>query len=79
MEYLVCFNYKIIYVKGINNLVVDAMLRYFHSDWWNKKYDLSEHIDTDIRLDLDHKDLPIDHWEEIYKMSMVGKREKKVP
>jgi hypothetical protein len=47
MEFLVWFNFNIIYVKGKTNLVTDALSRYFENDHWDESHDESQYVNVD--------------------------------
>ena len=64
MEFLARFDLDITYVKGESNLVADALSRYFESDLWDEKYDTSQYVSADARLDPEGEDLPWDRFEE---------------
>jgi len=40
------------------NKVVDALSRYYEHDYWTSVPELHDYINTDIRLDPEHNDLP---------------------
>ena len=60
MEYLSHFDFDIRYVKGKLNKVVDALSRYYQFDLWDDAPLVQHYVFADIRLDLEHEDLP---WE----------------
>jgi RNase H-like domain found in reverse transcriptase len=64
MEFLVCFNFDITYVKGEMNLVADALSRYYENNQWDESYNASHYVNTDARLDPKGEDLPWDRFEE---------------
>jgi RNase H-like domain found in reverse transcriptase len=64
MEFLACFNFDIIYVKGEINLVVDTLSRYFENDLWDESLDVSQYVNADARLDPEGEELPWDRSEE---------------
>ncbi|VDB95766.1 unnamed protein product [Peniophora sp. CBMAI 1063] len=79
MEYLSRFDYEIEYVQGVDNLVADALSRYYHSDRWDEEHEAREYADADARLDPYKEDLPWDRIEEMRVMEAVGKRIRKAP
>jgi len=58
MEYLSRFDFDIRYIKGKLNKVADCLLQYYKSDAWYDVYDVSEYVDTDVRLDPTLDDMP---------------------
>ncbi|KAF8218842.1 hypothetical protein L208DRAFT_1070635, partial [Tricholoma matsutake] len=60
MEYLLCFNFDIRYVKGKLNKVVDALSRYYQFDSWDDAPLVQHYVFADICLDPNHEDLPWD-------------------
>jgi len=68
MEFLVRFDYEITYVKGESNLVADALSRYYESNNWDEKYEASQYVSADARLDPEGEDLPWDRFEESHAM-----------
>jgi RNase H-like domain found in reverse transcriptase/Reverse transcriptase (RNA-dependent DNA polymerase)/Integrase zinc binding domain len=64
MEFLACFDFDIIYVRGETNLVVDLLSRYHESDHWDESYDTSQYVNTDAQLDPDGEELLWDCFEE---------------
>ena len=65
MEYLSCFNFDIRYVKGKLNKVADALSWYYQFDSWDDALLVQHYVFADVRLDLEHKDLPWDRCLEI--------------
>jgi len=65
MEYLLCFDFDIRYVKGKLNKVVDALSHYYQFDLWDDAPLVQHYIFADVRLDPEHKDLPWDRCLEI--------------
>jgi RNase H-like domain found in reverse transcriptase/Integrase zinc binding domain/Reverse transcriptase (RNA-dependent DNA polymerase) len=64
MEFLACFDFDIIYVRGETNLVADLLSRYHKSDHWDESYDTSQYVNADTWLDPKGEELPWDHFEE---------------
>jgi hypothetical protein len=64
MEFLVCFDFDITYVKGETNLVTDVLSRYYENDQWDESYDVSHYVNADTQLDPKGEDLPWDRFEE---------------
>jgi len=65
MEYLSQFNFDIRHIKGKLNKVADCLSWYYESDTWYDVYDVSEYVDTDIRLDPTLDDVPWNRLREI--------------
>ena len=65
MEYLSHFDFDIRYVKGVTNKVADCLLQYYENNNWDKTHDITEYINADMRLDLDHNNLPLGRMEEV--------------
>ena len=65
MEYLSRFNFDIRYVKGKLNKVADALSSYYQFDSWDNAPLVQHYVFADVRLDLEHKDLPLDRCLEI--------------
>jgi len=72
MEFLVRFNYDIMYVKGKTNLVANALSRYHENDHWDKATDKSQYVNTDLCLDPEGEDLPWVCFEETQAMRKSG-------
>jgi hypothetical protein len=68
MEFLVCFNFDITYVKCEMNLVADALSRYFENNHWDEAHDASHYINADAQLDSDGENLPWHRFEESQAM-----------
>jgi RNase H-like domain found in reverse transcriptase len=64
MEFLACFDFDIIYIRGETNLVADSLSRYHKSDCWDESYDTSQYVNTDAWLDPDGEELLWDRFEE---------------
>jgi hypothetical protein len=60
MEYLLCFNLDIRYVKGKLNKVADALSHYYQFDSWDDAPLVQHYVFADVHLDPNHKDLPWD-------------------
>jgi len=72
MEFLVCFDYDITYVKGKTNLVADTLSRYHENDHWDEATDKSQYVNADLQLDPEGEDLPWVHFEETRAMCKSG-------
>ena len=64
MEFLACFDYNIIYVKGETNLVADVLSRYYENNQWDKSHNVAQYVNADVCLDPKGEDLPWDRFEE---------------
>jgi hypothetical protein len=60
-EFLSSFNYRIEYIQGSTNLVVDSLSHYYSSDEPDEVHDISEYVNADARLDPDGENLLITH------------------
>jgi Integrase zinc binding domain/RNase H-like domain found in reverse transcriptase len=69
MEFLVWFDFDIVYIKGETNLVADALSRYYESDQWNKQQSAAQYVNANSQLDPEGEDLPWDWFEENRAMS----------
>ena len=58
MEYLSRFNFDIRYSKGKINKVVDTLPHYYQFDSWDDAPLVKHYVFADVRLDLEHEDLP---------------------
>jgi conjugal transfer/entry exclusion protein len=58
MEYLMKFNFDIRYIKEELNKVADVLSHYYKHDYWMKVPEMQDYINTNVRLDPDHNDLP---------------------
>ena len=58
MEYLSRFDFKIIYVRGVENQVADSLSRYFQYDDEESRTPLWNYVNADLRLDPEGEDLP---------------------
>ena len=65
MDYLAQFDFDIRYVKGSLNKVADALSRYFEHDYWMEVPELQDYVNTDVRLDPEHDDLPLERLFEV--------------
>ena len=72
MEFLMRFDFEIIYIKGESNLVADALSQYYESDLWNEQPDTAQYINMDSQLDPEGEDLPWDQFEEGRAMHMTN-------
>lgn len=68
MEFLACFDYDIMYVKGKTNLVADVLSRYYENDQWAESSEKPQFVNADAWLDLEGEDLLWDHFEEARAM-----------
>jgi len=68
MEFLMQFDFDIMYVKGETNLVADTLSRYFKNDQWDEPHDKSHYVNVDTQLDPKGEDLPWDRLEEYWAM-----------
>jgi hypothetical protein len=64
IEFLVCFDYEITYIKGETNLVADALSQYYESDNWDEMHNTSQYVSADAQLDPEGEDLPWGRFEE---------------
>ena len=71
MEFLACFNFNIIYIKGKTNLVADALSRYYENDTCDELYDASQYVSTDAQLDPEGENLPWDQYKELQVMQNI--------
>ena len=58
MEFLTCFNFNIIYIKGKTNLVADALSRYYENDTCDELHDTSQYVNANAQLDPEEKISP---------------------
>lgn len=71
MEYLSRFSYDIHYEKGEENIVADALSRYYAFDVEGEVHPFDDYVGVDVRLDREGEDLPFDRLAE-YKNMRVG-------
>lgn len=65
MDYLARFDFDIRYVKSTLNKVADVLSRYYKHDYWMEVPEIQDYINADMRLDLDHDNLP---WERFFEV-----------
>lgn len=65
MDYLTRFNFGIRYMKSTLNKVVDALSRYYEHNYWMEVPGMQDYINTNVRLDSEHDDLP---WEQLFEI-----------
>jgi hypothetical protein len=64
MEYLLCFNFDISYIKGVLNKVADMLLRYYESNTWYDNHGPSKYVNADEWIN-NIEELPWDWLREI--------------
>jgi hypothetical protein len=73
MEYLVRFDFDIRYVKGELNKVADMLSWYYKHNYWTEVPEIQDYVNTDVRLDPDHDDLPKEHLFEVKEKVIESK------
>ena len=70
-EYLSRFNFKMQYLKGEKNKVVDCLSCYFASDEPGEVHNVSVYVNADSRLDPEGDDLPTFQQQEIQSLATL--------
>lgn len=65
MEYLLRFDFDIHYIKGISNKVVDTLSHYYESATSEDVHGIHKYVNTNIRIDKDHDNLPQGRLDEL--------------
>ena len=68
MEFLACFDFNIIYIKGETNLVADALSRNYENDTCDELYNASQYVNANAQLDPEGENLPWDRYKELWVM-----------
>lgn len=68
MEFLSRFNYSITYVKGEENIVADALSRYYESDAPGETHPLQNYVNVDSKLDPNRDNLSNEQVQELHAM-----------
>jgi hypothetical protein len=70
--YISRFNFEVVYVKGEENVVADALSRYYLNP--SAKPDITDLVSSDARLDEDGDDLPLGRLEEYHSLRAAALR-----
>jgi RNase H-like domain found in reverse transcriptase len=64
-EFLSHFNYSTLHIDGVDNKVVDCLLRYYVEDSLNESHPEYIYVHADLRLDPDGELLPTERFIEV--------------
>jgi len=73
IDYPTRFDFDIRYIKGTLNEVADALSRSYEHDYWTNMPELHEYVDTNVRLDPEHNNLPREQVFEIEEQVIVNR------